>query len=175
MFSDLRKEIGDMFGAMRHSEPVRKLTVAKPACAPARDIITAAFDKYGVKMFDYNEKIIITSPRAWARQMGVKLGESLDMAIEKPLPLATMATVTVSEKQAAWAEYLLLRTGKLYVHGRYVNKRNAAWAAKHCGKMPPAWADGKPWIERSCSEGMKAWEPLREAAKKRQERNAKQQ
>lgn len=168
MFSELRKEIGDMFGALRHGEPLRTLTIAKPYCTPARDLITATFQRYGVRMFVYDEQVRMMGPRQ-ARQL-YRLGkadtsEVMERTLD-PLPTAQVATVTVSEKQAAWAEYLLLRTGKLYCPNGYVNRRNEQWAAKHGGQMPPAWADNKPWIEKSCSEGLAAWAPIRKAAKR---------
>ena len=98
------------------------------------------------------------------RQMGLS-DESFDGDMKVPLPMAQVAKVEVSAKAAAWAEYLLLRTGKLYVVGDYVNKRNEAWARKHGGVMPTAWHEGRPMIETSCKAGMDAWGPLRKAAK----------
>jgi len=167
MFGELLKDFADMFGAMRHGEQLRTLTIAKPYCTPARDLITATFQQYGVKLYDYKEQVKTMGPRHARKlfRMGKKDAELIERRRE-PLPLAQVATVTVTEKQAAWAEYLLLRTGKLYCPNGYVNKRNADWAAKHGGAMPPAWKDGKPWIERGCSAGMDAWGPVRKAAKK---------
>jgi hypothetical protein len=162
MFDDLRKEFAGMFGSVRPGPATRTLTVAKPFCAPARDLITATFKQYGVKVYGYDEQVKMLSPRQAMKNLSVP-GDS-EIRNFDPLPVAQVAKVTVSESAAAWAEYLLLRTGKLYVPGQYVNKRNADWAARHGGKMPPA---GQPWIERSCSEGMKAWAPLREAAKRK--------
>lgn len=166
MFSDLRKELADIFGSMRHGEPLRTLTIAKPYCTPARDLITATFQQYGVKMFAYDEQVRTLGPRQAIKNFKVSATavENITRFLD-PLPTAQVATVTVSEKQAAWAEYLLLRTGKLYCPNGYVNKRNEQWAARHSGQMPPAWADNKPWIEKSCSEGKAAWAPLIKAAK----------
>ncbi len=82
-----------------------------------------------------------------------------------PLPTAHVAKVTVSKAAAAWAEYLLLRTGKMYRVGGYTDKRNEQWAARHGGQMPPAWSDGEPWIEKSCSEGVKAWQSAQKAVR----------
>ena len=92
--------------------------------------------------------------------------ESFDGGVPVALPIATIAEIRVSEKAAAWAEYLLLRTGALYVPGRYVNRRNAEWAKRHGGVMPPAWSEGKPWIEASCKDGVKAWEQAKRLAKR---------
>ena len=167
MLGDLMNELRGLRDEAHYGQRTRVITVAKPFCAPARGIITGALQQYGVKMYGYRDQIKTISPRAWARQQGVIADAPLDMAGEKLLPLATVAEVTVSEQAAAWAEYLLLRTGKLYCPNGYVNARNEAWAKRHGGQMPPAWNEGKPWIEKSCSEGMKAWAPLRDAAKKR--------
>lgn len=166
MFGDLLKEISDTFDELRIGEPTRTLTVAKPYCSPARDIITGALQPYGVKMYGYNEYVKTMGPRAAIRQLGLS-ASAFDSAIRLPdaLPTAQVAEVKVSAKAAAWAEYLLLRTGKLYVVGKYQNPRNEAWARQHGGVMPTTWAEGKPMIETSCKAGMDAWAPLRKAAK----------
>lgn len=148
-----------IFGTrQRTPSRLRTITVAKPYCTPARRIITGALEPYGVKIYGYNEVIKTVSPIAALRGMKVAASniETVAIALD-PLPHAQVAEITVSEKAAAWAEYLLLRTGKLYVPGRYVNRRNADWARRHGGQMPPQWNKGKPWIEQSCSEGKKAW------------------
>ena len=48
----------------------------------------------------------------------------------------------VPQRQARWAEYLLLRAGAPVVMDT-VDERNAGWASnpKHGGHMPPRWAD----------------------------------
>ncbi len=162
MFGELRKEIGNAWAELRTGEQLRTLTIAKPYCSPARDLITATFQQYGVKLYDYKEQV------RYASKFQLSWAGAIPRGTELPdrLPIAQVATVTISEKAAAWAEYLLLRTGKLYCPDGYINERNKAWAARHGGKMPPAWAEGKPWIERGCSEGMKAWGPLRKARRK---------
>lgn len=165
MFGDLFKEISDTFDELRIGEPTRTLRVAKPFCSPARHIVTGALQPYGVKILDYQEKVRTAGVRGMLKQMYLD-DDSFDGDIKVPLPMAQVAKVEVSEKAAAWAEYLLLRTGKLYVVGDYVNKRNEAWARQHGGTMPAAWNDGKPMIETSCKAGMDAWGPLRKAAKK---------
>lgn len=51
------------------------------------------------------------------------------------------AIFLVSHKQAAWAEYVMLRAG-IVPDGPLVNPKNAGWAARHApGQPPPAWAD----------------------------------
>jgi len=165
MFGDLLKEIKDQFKDLRSSEPTRTLTVAKPFCSPARYIVTGALEPYGVKLYSCKETIRTAGVRGMLRQM--KLSEdSFDGDTKVPLPMAQVVKVEVSAKAAAWAEYLLLRTGKLYVVGDYVNPRNERWAKQHGGTMPTAWHDNKPMIETSCKAGMDAWGPLRKAAKK---------
>ena len=166
MFGDLMKDLRGSFGAAG----TRVITVAKPFCSPARDIITGAFQPYGIKMFNYHEEVKMVSLKDFARRMKVELRtfENLKFGIGAPmfLPAAIYAHVTVSAKAAHWAEYVLLRTGKLYVPGAYVDRRNEEWASKHNGHMPPAWNGGKPTIEATCSAGVKAWEPIKDAMKK---------
>ena len=164
MFDDLFKDIADTFKDLRISEQTRTLTVAKPFCSPARHIVTGALDPYGVKVYEYQEKARTAGVRGMMRQMGL-IEDSFDGDVRVRVPMAQVAKVEVSAKAAAWAEYLLLRTGKLYVVGDYVNKRNEAWAKQHGGVMPTAWHEGKPMIETSCKAGMDAWAPLRKAAK----------
>lgn len=154
---DIGQELKTMRDELKPGPRTRTITVAKPACTPARSIITATFQKYGVKLYGLTEQTRVISAAAWARQQGIKA----DIPAEKTLPVATVATVTVSADAAAWAEYLLLRTGKLYCPYGYVNRKNEAWAAQHGGRMPPAWNSGAPWIEKDCKEGMTAWQPLR--------------
>ncbi len=49
--------------------------------------------------------------------------------------------LTVEERQANWAEYLLLRRG-MPVEGRLFNPDNQRYALKYApGDQPPAWAD----------------------------------
>jgi len=153
-----------MFGDMGRGEPTRTLTVAKPYCTPARHIVTSALQPYGVKILDYKETIKTAGVRGMIKQMGLS-EDSFDGNTKVALPMAQVAKVTVSARAAAWAEYLLLRTGKLHVVGSYQNPRNEAWARKHGGTMPTAWNEGKPMIETGCTKGMAAWAPLRKAAK----------
>lgn len=163
MLAELRQPLKQL----RTGTATRTITVAKPYCTPARPIITAAFQQYGVKIYGYNEYTKTVGPLNAIKNLRVKTNaiETVTRFLD-PLPTAQIAEVTVSEQAAAWAEYLLLRTGKLYVPGKYVNSKNAKWAARHGGRMPPAWNEDKPWIEASCGDGMKAWAPLREATKK---------
>lgn len=53
---------------------------------------------------------------------------------------------SVKTKQAKWAEYLLLRAGAPVV--TRFDGRNAAWASKHGGQLPPAWRDRPKEVRR---------------------------
>ena len=171
LFDDLRSEFGAMRDELRHGTQTRTLTVAKPYCSPARDIVMTALQPYGVRIYGYSEHTEKTELRGFLRRMKIeaKTFENLRYgpAAAGWLPMAIVAEVTVSEKAAAWAEYLMLRTGKLYVPGEYVNKRNADWARQHGGEMPPRWNE-QPWIERSCSDGMNAWSDMKRAMQSHQ-------
>lgn len=169
MFGELLKDIKDTVSTMRHGTATRTITVAKPYCSPARGIIEPVLAKYGVKMYGYQEAPRMTNPLT-VLALTSRIPGTSGYKIPNALPVAQVATVTVSEAAAAWAEYLLLRTGKLYRVGPYVNKRNQQWAAQHGGQMPPAWDEGKPWIERSCSEGMRQWQEVKQATRKGKKR-----
>ena len=164
MFGELLKDIKDTVSTMRHGTPTTTLTFAKPYCSPARHIVTGALEPYGVKVYGFSEAARMTNPLT-VLKMTSQIASGSGLVIPHALPVAQVATVTVSEAAAAWAEYLLLRTAKLYRVGPYINKRNQQWAAQHGGQMPPAWDEGKPWIERSCSEGVKAWQEVKQAQK----------
>ncbi|MEZ4614076.1 MAG: hypothetical protein R2867_00980 [Caldilineaceae bacterium] len=160
MFGELFDDIRDMFTEIAHGTPTRTITVAGAYCAPLRNTITATFQRYGVRLYDFHEQTKYASRHelSW-------VGDVDTSKFPNRLPIAQVAQVTVSKAAAAWAEYLLLRTGRLKCPDGYIDQRNEQWAARHGGQMPPAWADGKPWIERSCSDGLKAWGPVRKAAK----------
>ena len=157
MFDEIAAQLRSTFAEMRYGTPTRTITVAKPYCTPCRHIVTAAFQRYGVKLYSYSEAARMVNPLTVLKMTGKIAGDG-GLTIPNALPVAQVAKVTVSEAAAAWAEYLLMRTGTLYVVPPYVNRRNEQWAAQHGGRMPPAWHEGKPWIERSCSEGVTAWQ-----------------
>lgn len=167
MFGELFKEIKSTVSIMRYGTTTRTITVAKPFCTPCRHIITGALDPYGVRIYSYSEAARMANPLTVLR-MSSKIAGDGNLKIPHALPIAQVAQVIVSEKAAAWAEYLLLRTGKLYRVGPYINQHNREWAARHGGQMPPAWHEGKPWIKNSCSEGIQAWKVVKEAAKRGQ-------
>lgn len=167
LFKGIADEVGAAFDDLRPDNGTRTITVAKPYCMPARPIVLSALQPYGVKIYDYTEIVKTVSPLYAIKNMTVRANaiEQITRMMD-PLPTAQVAEVVVSAKAAAWAEYLLIRTKKLYRIGRYIEPKNEAWAQRHGGQMPPAWNDNKPWIESGCSKGMAAWGPLRKAAKK---------
>jgi hypothetical protein len=58
---------------------------------------------------------------------------------------------SVKERQANWAEYLLLRRG-IPVSGRLYDPKNTIYAQQHApGDQPPAWADQQKPAESSHS------------------------
>lgn len=116
------------------------IVIAKPYCTPARDVVTKIFDQYGVRLLGFSEKV-----------------NCID-----GFPYFTQAKVTVSSKQAIWAEYLLLRSQKFMLMSKPKNKRNFEWATKH-KQMPDSW-NGKPLIEVGCKEGSVA---IKKAKKRR--------
>jgi len=160
MFGELFQDIKDTISEAQHGTPVTTLTFAKPWCSPARGIIEPVLAKYGVKLYDFSEAARMANPLMVLKMTGRIKGD-LRYITPNALPIAQVANVTVSKDAASWAEYLLLRTCKLYRINGYVNRRNERWALQHGGQMPPAWNEGKPWIERSCSEGVKAWQEVK--------------
>jgi hypothetical protein len=170
MFADIFADLRGAVDEMRYGAKVRTITVAKPYCAPARDAVMTALKPYGVKIYNYHEAERMVSPRT-VLKMSKSFADYVD-SMPGTLPVATVATVTVSAEAAAWAEYLLIRSGKLYRVGPYINRRNAEWAGKHGGQMPPAWHEGKPWIETSCRAGMDAWQKVKDAAKQKKGRGS---
>jgi len=168
IFKGIADEVGAAFDDLRLGPGKRTITVAKPYCMPARGIVLSALQPYGVKIHAISETVKTVGVKAALRQYGID-DTAFDNAerTTSPLPTAQVCRVVVNEQAAAWVEYLLLRTRKLYIVGQYVDNRNLAWAQRHGGQMPPAWGEGKPWIETGCKAGMDAWGPLRKAAKNR--------
>lgn len=156
MFNELLNELRSTFDELRHGTATRTITVAKPFCTPCRHIVTGTLSPYGVRVYSYSEAARMANPLTVLR-MTTKIAGDAGLNLPNALPIAQVAHVTVSEAAAAWAEYLLLRTGQLYRVGGYINRRNEVWAARHGGRMPPAWNEGRPWIEKSCKDGITAW------------------
>lgn len=170
--------LSEVFGEIKDSlsgvfdDEVEKhvLVVAKPFCTPARYIITSAFQKYGIKIYKYKEGVKTLAIKDFLRRMDIEMRDGENMqygpfSFPGFMSMAQIAHVTVSKKQAGWAEYIALRTRQLYIPGKYVNPRNHEWAVRHGGVMPPAWKEGKPWVEKSCSQGAKELQYLKQVTK----------
>lgn len=108
-----------------------EIAVSKGWCTPARDTILTALAPYGIVVHDIGE----------------------DLIPDPEHPAYIDAYVRVNPQAAEWAEYILLRTGKLGLLSTPINPRNLQWAAQHDGKMPTPWRmlKGERWIESGCS------------------------
>lgn len=128
IFNDIKKEF--------FPRKTQTIVVAKPMCIPARTEVTKIFDQYGVKILNMKQSI-----------------QMVDFE-DKKIPGLWLAKVTVSAKQAEWAEYLLLRSHKFMLWSKPLNAKNLEWADRH-NVMPQSW-NGKPLIEKNCKEGLQA-------------------
>ncbi len=99
----------------------KTISVAKGLCSPARGAITGTLKPYGVKV--------------------LRISEYKDPTLDGYMHCAD---VTVNDKAAAWAEYLLLRSGRFQLLSKPINPDNEKWALKWNKKMP------RPWIEKGC-------------------------
>lgn len=138
IFSDIIKEF-------RAKPKTETIVVAKPVCTPARPDVERIFTQYGVKLLAYQET--------------TKMVEFLG----KQVPGLYIATIKVSNKQAVWAEYLLLRSQKFMLWSKPKNERNLEWASKH-KQMPPSW-NGKPLIEVGCKECLQVLKGIKKRGK----------
>lgn len=129
---DLFAVFDDLLQDIRVKKQIETIIVAKPYCSPARPIVEEIFKTYGVKLLGYRDRLEYIGS----------------------IPSIHKARITVSSKQAVWAEYLLLRSNKFMLMSKPKNKRNLEWAKKHSA-MPESW-NGKPLIERNCKEGLEA-------------------
>lgn len=117
---------------------MRKIIVAKGLCSPARDAVVSTLAPYGVRfsIYAYSE-----GPD------GVNAEEN------KPTAYWNVAEVTVNDAAAAWAEYLLCRSGIFTLRSKPIDARNLKWAVKWGGAMPA------PWVESGCKVPSKAPQP----------------
>lgn len=159
MFGELFQDIKDTMSGFRYGTATRTITVARPYCTPCRGFVVTALQPYGVVIHGYSEQLRTANPLDVIKVNGKMPNTAFDYS--RPLPIAQVAKVTVSEAAAVWAEYLLMRHGKLSVVPPYQNAKNQAWAARHGGQMPPQWNKGEPWIEKSCTDGVNAWKEVK--------------
>lgn len=106
----------------------KKIIVAKGLCSPARDAVTATLRPYGVRflLHTYSERAGIIDDD------------------NKPGADWNVAEIVVSDRAAAWTEYLLCRSGIFWLRSKPIEPRNRRWAQRWEGKMP------QPWIEPGC-------------------------
>ena len=116
---------------MRNPEPDQqhKIIVSKGICTPIRGAVLTALQPYGVR-FALN---------TYGRGQD---GECL--ADGAPTAYDYVAEIIVSQRAAAWTEYLLCRTTQFTLLSKPIDKRNIKWARRHQGVMP------KPWVEAGC-------------------------
>ena len=162
---------------------LHRFVVQKPFCIPARDRVFSVLynannetdssgnvydgatgdKKYGVPVYNYNERISKTSISDAAKLLRIELKDKENIkygpAVVAFLPLAWEASFDVPAHQAKWAEYLLERVGLAVVSGS-VDGRNRQNADKHGFKPPPRWDGKTPMIEKTCSEGKELWQAL---------------
>ena len=119
------------------------IKVAVGYCTPARVKITGVLKPYHIKVHCIDQK----------------LHHDAD-------GFAThyTATIRVNSKAAAWAEYVLLRSGKFELLSRPKNRKNAEWAAQYGGRMPTPWdvlsGRAKPWLDPECTHDPKTGKKL---------------
>lgn len=107
-----------------------KIVVAAPMCTPARTHVRNALQPYGVKHSIAGEYL-----GSYNGQFVQGLNDAYLMVAE----------VWVNDQAAKWAEYLLLRSGKLQLVSKPLDKRNLKWALQWGGAMP------RPWVEAGCN------------------------
>lgn len=109
---------------------MQKIIVAAGVCTPARNHVKTALDPYGVK---------------YSIGADIMIGADGNIALAMTDAYHAEVDVYVSDRAAAWAEYLLLRSGKLQLVSRPLDARNRGWAEKWAGRMP------SPWVESGCN------------------------
>lgn len=107
----------------------QRIIVAAGLCTPARNHVRTALEPYGVQF---------KATSYWETLDGKLATKADDAAID-------ICEVIVPDAQARWAEYLLLRSGKLQLASRPIDPRNAQWALRHRGNMP------RPWVQAGCT------------------------
>ena len=96
-----------------------RIVVAAAMCTPTRTHVKNALQPYGVKF----------------RIAGEYTAGAYLMVAE----------VDVNDQAAKWAEYLMLRSGKMQLISKPLDRRNLQWALQWGGAMP------RPWVEAGCN------------------------
>ena len=107
-----------------------RIVVAAGLCTPARVLVDRALAPYGVRY---------EATTSWMETGDGQITTQTDQAA------IDLCAVLVSNQAARWAEYLLLRTGKLRLVSRPIDARNERWALRHRGNMP------QPWVQPGCN------------------------
>lgn len=160
---DLKKMTNDTTLTLRRGVgATHTLTVQKPYCAPARNMVLGLCEEYGVKIFSLSEdRTVNVSIRNWAQIARIELKHMENLRYGPGallwLPMAIQCQVEVSKAQAGWAEYLIERTMKMCVVGGRINAKNRDWATAHDGQLP------RPWVEKNCTEGQAIWQTFNNA------------
>lgn len=106
-----------------------RIVVAAGLCTPARVHVQRALEPYGVR-YQANSYLETLD------------GQLADKAANAAVDICELI---VSDQAARWAEYLLLRTGKLRLVSPPIDARNKNWALRHRGNMP------QPWVQPGCT------------------------
>ena len=106
-----------------------KIVVAAAMCTPTRTHVRNALQPYGVKF------------GIGAEYWGDVAGQAVIRASDAYLQVCE---VLVNDQAAVWAEYLMVRSGKLQLISKPLDRRNLRWALQWGGAMP------RPWVEAGC-------------------------
>ena len=121
------------------------IQVSRGLCAPMRDDVLTALRPFGVKILAFD---------CWGEgHYHLPVPPSMRMPDGDKWVRYHRATITVSDKQAAWAERLLWQSGKVWLDSPPINKGlkwsapDACTAGEHGtlgrGTMPTPWSEGK--------------------------------
>lgn len=108
---------------------MKEIVVAAGLCVPMRERIARTLAPYGVVHEARNG--------GWLDACG---GPTIDPNFAR----VDTGVVLVRDQAAAWAEYLLLRSGRFRLLSSPLDPRNARWALQWGGAMP------RPWVEAGC-------------------------
>lgn len=107
-----------------------RIVVAAAMCTPTRTHVKNALQPYGVKF----------------RIAGEYMGDYAGQWVQDTAGAYLMvAEVDVNDQAAKWAEYLMLRSGKMQLISKPLDRRNLQWALQWGGAMP------RPWVEAGCN------------------------
>ena len=113
-----------------------EIIIAGPYCTPLRNQILTGLRTFGVTSARITDAYVLFPDGTPAPEGSTGTGKNGDW------PTRQIYHIRVRAKAAAWAEYLLLRTGKYELLSRPLESRNERWAAKWGGAMPQPWAVG---------------------------------